>query len=604
MRLVLLSSIFSMILVLLGCSENNLHQVPPAPEEDGEPTGDGDGGTDDSADPATPPVDEEPAGPEDPVADAGPDRIWNTADLITLDGSASYDPNGEGLTSYLWSIVDGPVAVSLDAVEQPTFTTATPGTYTFELTVQNDAGLWDLTPATVALIVQEEPVTEPVANAGPDQTVDEGDVVDLNGSGSFDPNGLEPLTYSWQIVTRPAGSLATLVDEDTAFPTFEADVDGNYVIELNVVNSEGTADATPDTVVIVADNVILPPVADAGIDVNASTGSPVTLDGLDSSDPQGLTPLSYSWIFTERPTGSTATLASANGATPTFTPDLAGIYRAQLSVTNSAGVSDPTPDKVDIVVTQAVVLEPVAEAGADFGVLPLENVQLDGTGSYDPSGLDPLVYEWTMVSKPQGSTTSLSSTSVAEPTFFADLAGVYVFELTVMNTDGTWDTTPDVVQVEAIPLDGFYVELSWDNNNDLDLHILDGGAALWSDGDCNYCNLNPSWGPGGADDDPSLDADAIYGYGPETTTIDVPASGSYGINVHYYGLNGGSDCDGFTCPSTEATVKVYIGGILAHEFTRTMNDAGQVWDVASIDWPTGNVNVVDSMGTTSQTYCN
>lgn len=210
---------------------------------------------------------------------------------------------------------------------------------------------------------------------------------------------------------------------------------------------------------------------------------------------------------------------------------------------------------VDIVVSQAVVVEPVANAGDDFGVLPLEMVTLDGRASYDPSGLDPLVYAWTLISRPQGSTTSLSSTTAAQPSFFADLAGVYVFELTVQNTAGTWDTTPDVVQIEAIPLDGFYVELSWDNNNDLDLHILNGGAALWSDGDCNYCNLNPSWGPGGGEDDPSLDADAIDGYGPETTTIDVPAAGSYGINVHYYGLNGGWGCNGFTCPSSQATVK-------------------------------------------------
>ena len=50
----------------------------------------------------------------------------------------------------------------------------------------------------------------------------------------------------------------------------------------------------------------------------------------------------------------------------------------------------------------------------------------------------------------------------------------------------------------------------------------------------------------------------------------MPANGSFGINVHYYGLNGGSDCDGFTCPSTEATVKIYIGGVLTQSiFTLT-----------------------------------
>ena len=56
----------------------------------------------------------------------------------------------------------------------------------------------------------------PTANAGPDQTVDEGDLVTLDGSGSTDPES-ETLTYSW---TAPAG--VTLSDPNTANPTFTA----------------------------------------------------------------------------------------------------------------------------------------------------------------------------------------------------------------------------------------------------------------------------------------------------------------------------------------------------------------------------------------------
>ena len=42
---------------------------------------------------------------------------------------------------------------------------------------------------------QEQP---PVANAGPDQTVNEGDTVTLNGTGSFDSNG-EIVSYAWGV---------------------------------------------------------------------------------------------------------------------------------------------------------------------------------------------------------------------------------------------------------------------------------------------------------------------------------------------------------------------------------------------------------------------
>jgi len=590
-----LVAVGAILMGLLGCSENTLSQLPPKEDV-------GDTGLPDL--PPPPPE----AGPVDPIADAGPDRVWATGQLITLDGSASYDPQGLDPLAYQWTLTGFPSGSSvqvagLDGVA-PTFTGDVAGQFTFDLTVGNTVGLWDATPASVTITVEDDPVLEPVANAGPDQTLDSGSVVALDGTGSFDPQGLEPLDYVWQIVQRPSGSIAGLNDDAAPQPVFTADVYGTYVVEMTVRNSAGVFDSTPDQVVITANQVLLAPVADAGIDVAASVGTGVSLTGLASYDPQGLAPLQYLWTFTNVPSGSTASLIQAGSGTPSFTPDQPGLYIAELTVGNTANLWDLTPDKVNITVTEVIVEEPVADAGADFGVLPLESVQLDGTASYDPNGLSPLTYQWTMLSQPAGSTSTLSNTAASQPSFFADLAGAYVFELTVQNTDGTWDTTPDTVTVEAIPIDGFYVEVSWDNDNDLDLHILDGGSALWSYGDANYCNMNPSWGAAGGLDDPSLDADAIYGYGPETTTIDAPAAGSYGVRVHYYGLNGASDCGSFSsCPVSVATVKIYLGGILAQEFSRSMDDAGQVWSVADISWPSGNITTIDTMGTTSETYC-
>jgi hypothetical protein len=82
----------------------------------------------------------------------------------------------------------------------------------------------------------------PVADAGPDQTVDIGDTVRLDGSGSSDSDG-DPLSYSWSFISRPVGSEAALSDPNIVNPIFVADVAGDYVLELAVDDGRGGTDS-------------------------------------------------------------------------------------------------------------------------------------------------------------------------------------------------------------------------------------------------------------------------------------------------------------------------------------------------------------------------
>ncbi|HEX7079756.1 MAG TPA: PKD domain-containing protein [Gammaproteobacteria bacterium] len=180
-----------------------------------------------------------------PAADAGPDQTVALAALVTLDGSASTDADGDPL-SFAWSLTAVPagstaVLGSADT-PAPTFVADVAGTYVAQLIVSD--GTASSAPDTVVVTTSN---TRPVADAGDDQSVEVGDTVQLDGSGSFDADG-DALTFAWSLTVTPAGSAAALSDDAAVAPTFVADEAGTYVAQLIV--SDGELASDPDTVVI------------------------------------------------------------------------------------------------------------------------------------------------------------------------------------------------------------------------------------------------------------------------------------------------------------------------------------------------------------------
>ncbi|MBI3610267.1 MAG: Ig-like domain-containing protein, partial [Nitrospirae bacterium] len=343
-----------------------------------------------------------------------------------------------GLITYAWSFIEKPpgslAELSDPASVQPHFTADHEGIYRLGLIV-ND-GLADSPPDEV-IITAYHPNTPPTANAGPDQNVLTGTTVQLNGTGSIDPEG-DVLTYHWTITQSPAGSTAQLTDTVSPAPSFVADLDGEYHVQL-VVN-DGQADSAPDEAIIIATTPNRAPTADAGPDQTVSKGTPVHLNGNASFDPDG-DPLTYQWSLVSKPAGSSSALDDPTLATPSFPADKGGEYVFHLTVSDGE-----LTGAADAVVVVSVNHLPIANAGSDQTVRVGTRVVLEGGGSSDPDG-DVLTFNWNIIARPVNSGATLTAPTSANPNLTPDIEGVYTLQLIV--NDGEADSAPDEVQITA-----------------------------------------------------------------------------------------------------------------------------------------------------------
>ena len=88
-------------------------------------------------------------GNDPPVADAGPDQIGAAAGTITLDGSGSFDPDGDPIT-FQWSQIAGQaVSIAGMSAAKATFPAGEGQNYSFRLTVKDDRGAQAIARVTV-----------------------------------------------------------------------------------------------------------------------------------------------------------------------------------------------------------------------------------------------------------------------------------------------------------------------------------------------------------------------------------------------------------------------------------------------------------------------
>ncbi len=270
-----------------------------------------------------------------PVADAGPDQTVAKGAKVTLSGSNSIDAGGPGIASYLWAQIGGTkVKLSKPSAAVTTFTAPSRiGALTFQLTVKDVNGLQSTGTCIVNVASAKAAATVATANAGPDQTVNEGTAVTLDASNSTGSEGPEvtlsganstapnngALSYLWQQIDGPAVALPNPNSPQLAFAAPQVGAGAvSMRFKLTVTNKYGLK--STDTCFVNVSLAGAAPLAVAGPAETATAGSVVTLDGA-SSAASGSGIASYNW---HQSLGTPVTLSNPTSITPAFTAVKAG----------------------------------------------------------------------------------------------------------------------------------------------------------------------------------------------------------------------------------------------------------------------------------------
>ena len=231
---------------------------------------------------------------------------------ITFDASNSYDPDGY-IVNYEFNFSDGTIVSGNTSIVEHAF--SDPGNYTVSLVVTDNDGLQDVATTSIEILPLPVELLPPVADAGPDQTVDEGQTVTFDASNSYDPDGVI-VSYEWDFdndgVADATGVIVSHVFENA----------GVYNVSLTVTDNDGLQ--ARDYVTVIVGNVV--PIVT--ISAQPQEGY-APLEVQFNCSALGNEPFDYSWDFGDNTT--------SNLQNVTHTYDEAGNYTAVCTVTDADG---------------------------------------------------------------------------------------------------------------------------------------------------------------------------------------------------------------------------------------------------------------------------
>lgn len=366
-----------------------------------------------------------------PVADAGEDQVHTlsvgqTQMTITLDGSASTDPDGT-VSAYLWSGTYDPDDVMTPAISLGE------GTYEFSLVVVDSLDL-ESESDTVSIIINPAPDHPPVLSVSPaEYTVNEGDELVFDVSAT-DADGDEVTLSAAPLLANSDFTPITAVDPTTPYQ-FLPDYDqaGAYTVKFTAADTTGLVDEVSVSITVV--DVNRAPTADTqGLSLEEDQSIGITLTGSDPDQDE----LSFMVI-------SDPNYGTVSGTPPdlfyTPNPDYYGPDTFEFGVEDENGDSDIAVVSISVI---PVNDPPVANAGTDQHGTIGGALTLNGTNSTDVDG-DELEFMWTIDTAPENSSASLINPYAPDPLLIPDLPGTYTIQLVVY--DGFEYSQPDTVSI-------------------------------------------------------------------------------------------------------------------------------------------------------------
>ncbi|PMG25360.1 PKD domain-containing protein [Vibrio splendidus] len=300
----------------------------------------------------------------------------------------------------------------------------------------------------------------PIAIAGINQQVKEGDRVQLDGTSSIDYDKDE-ITYQWSLSSTPLQSLAELSQVDAIKPTFIADKLGTYVVDLVVHDGTISSRTNQVKVVSVSDGENSPPTVSMFNDhyrKNIIGKAHLSASTSDADNDE----LTYHWKIIQQPENSNPTLSittSTYHRSTNLSTDTTGDYIVEVTVSDGlASASDTTT----VSFYYENVPPIVRGTGSPIGAIEGMTIPLDASTSEDPNG-DPITFQWSFISKPQASNTVIVNPSSAKPHFLADVAGDY--GITVEVSDGELSSFPSkAAYVRVASLTGPHAKVMIDDD--------------------------------------------------------------------------------------------------------------------------------------------